>query len=186
MVHQESQHFINYKKKYTGVYFENTQEVGDIYPVETKPKETLEISNFISVPNTHVLLKDESGQYTSGKCNIGPVEIKRRYRIGYIGLILMILFILIAEIFGIPGLWKLLIFIPAYYSFSGFIQARKKFCYVYGYKGVYSLKGRQTFTRVSDEDSVRADRKTVFEIVSMVIAGSAIVTAVYYYLSNFF
>ena len=131
------------------------------------------------------LQEDESSQYTPGRCNLGPVEIKRRYRIGYIGLILMILFILLAEIFKIPRMWKLLLFIPAYYSFSGFIQARKKFCYIYGYKGVFSLKGRKTFTRIFDETSIREDRKTVFEIVSMVIVSSGIITAVYYFLSDY-
>jgi hypothetical protein len=134
----------------------------------------------------HELQEAESGQYTSGKCNIGPVEIKRRYRIGYIGFILMICFIAFAEIFRVPGLWKLLIFIPTFYSLSGFIQAWKKFCYVYGYIGVFSLKGRKSFTRVSDEISIREDRKTVLKIVSWVLAGSVLVTALYYFLSEGF
>ncbi len=125
----------------------------------------------------------EINQYKAGQCNIGPIEIKRRYRIGFAGLILMILFILFAELSGIPKLWKLLLFIPAYFTLSGFIQAWNKFCYVYGFKGVFSMEGRKIFPRVKDEQNLEQDRKKVFQILAYVIIGGAALTAVYYFLS---
>jgi len=96
----------------------------------------------------------------------------------------MIAFIIFAEYFRIPRLWKLLLFLPVYYSLSGFIQARMKFCYVYGYIGVFSLEGRKTFSRVRDEESMKRDRRTVFQILTWIITGSGILTALYYFLSQ--
>lgn len=131
-----------------------------------------------------LLEKTEINQYAPGRCNIGPVEIKRRYRIGYTGLILMIVFIVLAELFRFAQPWKLLLFIPSFYALSGFIQAWKKFCYVYGYIGVFSFEGRKTFTKVHDNQFKRSDRKTVVQLISLIVLGSGIMTALYYFLPD--
>jgi hypothetical protein len=124
-----------------------------------------------------------SQEYVPGNCNIGPEEIKKRYRIGYIGLAFLVLFVIWAEVYGIPQSWKLFIFAPSVYALSGFLQARQKFCFVYGYKGIFSTKGRRVFSRVKDDHALRKDRNMAFLIVSRVLIGSAIITLLYYFLS---
>ncbi len=125
--------------------------------------------------------KEETG-YHAGQCNIGPVEIKRRLRIGYIGLILMIVFILFAEYYQVPKVWKLFIFLPAFYCLSGFIQARKKFCYVYGYQGLMSFKGRKSLSKVKENSDLHRDRKNAIEIIAYIFIGSTVITLLYFFL----
>jgi hypothetical protein len=126
---------------------------------------------------------DPVGGYTPGNCNIGPMEIKRRYRIGYIGLVLMGLFIICAEAFHLPQAWKFFLFAPAVYAFSGFLQAWQKFCFLYGYMGVFSLEGRKTFSRIKDNQDRQKDRRKAIQLISKVVLGSSVITLLYYFLS---
>ena len=123
-------------------------------------------------------------QYIPGNCNIGSAEIRRRYRIGYIGLVLTILWIVIISLFHLPSYMKLLIFLPLYYSLSGFIQARYKFCYVYGWQGLSSIAGRKTFARTKDQEALAKDKKLSRKIIFEVLAGSFLLTALYFFLTR--
>ena len=93
-------------------------------------------------------------QYIPGKCNLGAVEIRRRYRIGFIGTSIALIFVLIIHLFDLPHL-KFLLFLPVYYALSGFIQARNKFCYIYGFKGVASVIGRKKFQKIRDDEHLK-------------------------------
>jgi len=122
--------------------------------------------------------------YKPGTCNIGKTEIKRRYKIGFIGLGWMIFVILVIELFNLPSFFKIFLFIPAFYFTSGFIQAFNKFCYVYGLKGVASLVGRKKFQDVSDEAFFKADRKKAFIIITFVTLSSVALTILYFLISR--
>jgi len=128
-------------------------------------------------------LKDiqTEGNYVPGQCNIGLDEIRKRMRIGYIGLALMILFIFLAEYYGFPQIWKLALFAPAVYAFSGFIQARQKFCFLFGFIGVFNIAGRKS--RVGDDLKIKKDRNKAFGIIAQVFISSLLVTLVYYFLT---
>lgn len=119
-------------------------------------------------------------EYIPGTCNLGPEEIRRRYRIGYVGLALMAVVILSNEIFRFPIVFKTLLFFPAFYMISGFIQAIKRFCYVYGFKGIISLKGRRIFDQVMDEESLRQDRKLAILFVLISTIGGILITFIYF------
>jgi len=121
-------------------------------------------------------------QYKPGACNIGPAEIRRRYWIGYTGLVLMAALILCVEWFHLPRIARLGLFIPAVYTFSGFVQAVKRFCFVYGWKSVASLSGRRKFNKITNENFQRQDRNTAISIVGMVLICSAILTTIYFFL----
>ena len=119
-------------------------------------------------------------EYIPGQCNIGPAEIRKRNRIGFIGLALMIAFITIAEVFQFTQGWKLLLFAPTTYALSGFIQARHKFCFMFGYFGVFRMSGKRT--RVIDPVQLRQDRIKAFKIIGQIVLGSVIITLLYYFL----
>jgi hypothetical protein len=125
-----------------------------------------------------------TNQYIPGDCNIGPAEIRRRYRIGYIGLAISVIWIVIVALFDLPSYMKLLIFFPLYYSLSGFIQARYKFCYVYGWQGLSSIGGRKTFTRTKDPEALAKDKKLSRKIVLQVLISSFLLTMVYFFLTR--
>ncbi len=123
-------------------------------------------------------------QYIPGDCNIGPAEIRGRYRIGYIGLAISVIWIVIVALFELPSFMKLLIFLSLYYSLSGFIQARYKFCYVYGWQGLSSIGGRKTFARTKDQEALAKDKKLSRKIVLQVLMGSLLLTALYFFLTR--
>jgi hypothetical protein len=120
-------------------------------------------------------------QYLSGTCNIGEAEIQQRRRIGYIGLALTIITIIIyltliysiklAPIFGI------LVFIPAIISTIGLLQARKKFCAAYGLAHEQNVSLKLGVTRqVEDEISRRKDRNKALRIIFQSVVYAFIIT----------
>ncbi|MGB4849252.1 MAG: hypothetical protein WBP41_15110 [Saprospiraceae bacterium] len=121
--------------------------------------------------------------YKPGTCNLGKQEIDRRFRIGFIGLGLMIILIISIEFFRLPSFYKIFLFLPAFYSVSGFIQAFNKFCYIYGLKGIASLTGRKKFQNISNEAYAKADRKKAFGIIMITTLSSLVLTVFYIVLS---
>ena len=124
----------------------------------------------------------EVSEYQPGTCNLGVEEVRRRYRNGFIGLFLMIGYILFVKWMDLPDSYKLGLFIPSFYSVSGFLQAVKKFCYVYGWKGLSSLSGMRKFQIVKDKDFLKQDQRTALMIVFIVTLASIFLTAIYYFL----
>jgi hypothetical protein len=119
--------------------------------------------------------------YIPGKCNIGPDEIRKRFRIGYIGFALIVIFIILAEMYHIPQIWKLALFAPAVYAMSGFLQAFQRFCFAFGLFGVFSTSGRRA--RVGDALKIKKDRNKAFVLLTQVFISSLLVTLVYYFLT---
>jgi len=122
----------------------------------------------------------EENTYSPGSCNIGPEEVNRRYIIGFTGLVLMAVYILCVERLDLPRILKLGLFFPAFYGVSGFLQAIRRFCFVYGWKGVTSLSGRRNFKKVTDEVYLRQDRKTAITVILLVCLGSAVIAGLYF------
>lgn len=125
--------------------------------------------------------KNTNEAYIPSQCNIGPAEIRKRNRIGFIGLALMVVFVTLAEVYQIPKGWKLLLFAPTAYALSGFIQARHKFCFVFGYFGLFNIRGKRT--RIIEPGQLRQDRLKAFKIVGQIFLGSLLITLLYYFLS---
>jgi hypothetical protein len=122
----------------------------------------------------------EVNEYLPGTCNIGPDEVRRRYRIGFIGLFLMIVYILFVKWLDLPDIYKLGLFIPAFYCVSGFLQAIKKFCFVYGWRGLSSLSGMRKFQTIKGKNFLKQDRRTAINFVLIVTFCSIVLTAIYY------
>ena len=126
--------------------------------------------------------KPSTDIYLPGDCNIGPVEIQRRRNIGYLGLSWMVICILLLELLKADLAYKLLLFGPSVVAFSGFFQARQKFCFLYGFRGVSSMLGRRKFSTVVDQSALRKDKIRALKLVLQVVLASALVTTIYYFL----
>ncbi len=120
-------------------------------------------------------------EYIPGTCNIGPQEIRRRYAIGYTGIVLVLVIFLLLEWTDAPRQFRLLVFPPLFYTFSGFIQAKRKFCYFYGWRGVFSITGRKQIQSVEGIRNRRKDRLTALALVSLTTLLSFLFTMVYYF-----
>lgn len=124
----------------------------------------------------------KSQTYIAGVCNLGKDEIQKRYRMGWTGLAVLVILVLIIQ-FLQPGRgFRLLIIIPLYYTLSGFIQARHRFCFVYGYLGVYSLLALRDVHRVADAEDRRKDRVKALRIVGAITFASLLLTLAYYFI----
>lgn len=116
-------------------------------------------------------------QYSAGVCNIGEAEIKQRRRLGYIGLglTLIVIIVYLGLIYSIQldPFFGVIIFIPAEMATIGFIQARKKFCAAYGLTRQQNVSSNLGLTiKIEDVSAQRDDRNKAFKIVfqSLVIA----------------
>ena len=78
-------------------------------------------------------------QYIPGVCNIGPAEIKRRTRSGWVGVIATILLWVVFWLFHVPAPWRLLLFFPAAVGATGFLQAAMHFCAAFGMQGIFNF-----------------------------------------------
>jgi hypothetical protein len=117
---------------------------------------------------------DAGGEAPS--CNIGTEETARRRRVGYLGLGLSILWIVAVELFSLGPVFRLMVFFPAGVAFSGFLQARARFCMAYGARGVASLSGLQQFVRSSDP---YGDKRRAMMMLGQVVLYSTLVAALY-------
>lgn len=109
-------------------------------------------------------------KYISGSCNIGKLEIVQRRRIGYIGLIITLLFLIIylflIFIIELEPLIGLLIFLPTFISAIGFIQARQNFCAAYGLGKRYNVGVVLGLTSsIEDRESQIKDRNKAIKII---------------------
>lgn len=118
-------------------------------------------------------------QYSAGICNIGEAEIVQRRRIGYIGLGLTLIAIIIylGLIYSIKlnPFFGVIIFIPAEMSTIGLIQARKKFCAAYGLTQQQNVSSSLGLTiKIKDDVFQREDRNKALKIIfqSLVFAGA--------------
>ncbi len=124
-------------------------------------------------------------KYVSGQCNIGPEEVAHRYRLGYAGLILFCLFVSVIELAHLPHLWRITVVIPAGIALAGFGQAIHRFCFMYGLRGVFGMQGYRKVNRIEAASDLRRDRRKAALLIAIVLGGSILITALYYYTSEY-
>jgi hypothetical protein len=105
-----------------------------------------------------------AGVYQPGVCNIGKEEINRRRLAGHVGLAVTLLGLAGLVAIDAPPLARLLLFLPAAVSASGYIQARLKFCAAYGQRGMFNFGGRSDATEIVDAEARARDRRRARQI----------------------
>jgi hypothetical protein len=114
----------------------------------------------------------EADGYRPGACNIGPAEIARRRRTGWVGLGAAAVLAAALLIVDAPAAARWLLALPLAVGAIGFLQAHFRFCAAYGAAGIrnYGAIG-DTVGRVEDAAARRADRS---KAVAIALAGGAI------------
>ncbi len=97
-------------------------------------------------------------EYAPGVCNIGPAEIARRRRVGWIGLGATVVVLGLLIVIDAGRWWMLLLFPPATMSAAGFLQAHFRFCAGFSRAGVFNFGPIGQTEQVTDEGSRVADR----------------------------
>jgi hypothetical protein len=99
----------------------------------------------------------ESG-YQAGVCNIGGREVKLRLRFGQVALAVTVATTVLLFWMKVAPLWRLVLFLPAMSSASGYLQARSGFCSGFGAKGLSNFGAKGENVAVADEESRKKDR----------------------------
>ncbi len=97
--------------------------------------------------------------YVPGVCNIGPAEITRRRRLGWLGLVASVVLVGILIAVDAGRWWWLLLFLPVTMSASGFLQAHFRFCAGFSRAGVFNFGPLGQTQDVTDDESLAADRR---------------------------
>lgn len=118
--------------------------------------------------------------YQPGACNIGPAEIARRRNAGWVGLAVTIGSFATLVWTNRNPWWRLLLFLPASLSASGFLQARSRFCSGFARQGVFNFGAPGKTQAVPDDDARAADQKKAARInlVTLAIGAATAVIAV--------
>jgi hypothetical protein len=104
------------------------------------------------------------GEYRPGACNIGPAEIARRRRTGYLGLAAAALLAVFLVAVDASGTARLLVGIPLAGGAMGFLQARFRFCAGFGMAGVRNFGAVGSVERVEEAAARHADRMKAYRI----------------------
>lgn len=114
---------------------------------------------------------DDTGHYIPGVCNIGPAEIQLRKRLGWWGsLVTVILWALLVSL-GTSAWWRLILFVPAFFSANGFLQGFMHFCAGFGMRGLFNFNPQVSQTDTVSQAEFRAkDRRKALRIFAYAAA----------------
>ena len=124
------------------------------------------------------------GEYVPGTCNIGPEEIARRRLSGHIGLVASVALFAILVAVHAPAATRLLLFLTAGISATGYLQAALHFCAGFGSRGVYNFGPVGSVIDVASDEAHARDRRRSIEIglasalIGVVVAVGAFVIPV--------
>jgi hypothetical protein len=105
-------------------------------------------------------------QYLPGGCNIGPAEIARRVRVGHVGVAATVLLAVILWALDAARPWRLTLALPASMAAAGYLQARFRFCFDFGFRGVYNFDALGHEQRVVAEEARAADRRRAVQLAA--------------------
>jgi hypothetical protein len=107
---------------------------------------------------------DPDATYQPGVCNIGPDEIRRRRRSGFIGLIGAVGLFAVLVAVGAPPIARALVGLPTVIAASGFLQAHLRFCAGFGQLGVFNFGTVGDTEQVIDDTARAKDRARARQI----------------------
>jgi len=104
-------------------------------------------------------------KYIPGVCNIGPEEIKKRKQAGWMGFIATVALWAVFVWFGVAPAWRLLLFLPAMMSATGFLQAYMHFCAYFGFASLFNFDDVGKTDSVSQAEFRAKDRRRAWQII---------------------
>ena len=116
--------------------------------------------------------------YRPGACNIGPAEIARRRRAGWLGVVGAAALAAALVLLDAPAVARWVVALPLTAGAVGFLQAHFRFCVAYGMSGVRNLGALGSVVRVEGATARSADRNHSIGILLAAgvigLAGSAL------------
>jgi len=117
-------------------------------------------------------------EYVPGVCNIGSAEVARRRNAGWVGLAIRAAAFVALVWTDVSPWWRLLLFLPAMLSASGFLQAHFRFCAGFSRAGVFNFRAVGETHQVTNSDERAQDRRRGNQISIYAAVIGAIVAVV--------
>ena len=124
-------------------------------------------------------LDDAPDSDRAGACNIGPAEIARRRRAGYVGVFAAVALALALLVFDAPAVARLAVAVPLSVGILGFLQARSRFCVAYGMGGLRNFGELGAETKIADTADRLADRRRAILMGSGAFIASVAIAGVF-------
>lgn len=125
--------------------------------------------------------ESQDNYYIPGVCNIGKEEIRKRTKAGWSGLILTIITAALVLWLGADRWWRLLIFIPAMMSATGFIQAYSKFCVYFGFGHLFNFGETGKKDTIVQAEFRAKDRVRAWQVLGYALGVSIVITLLFFY-----
>lgn len=109
-------------------------------------------------------------EYSSGSCNIGGAEVRRRKVSGVIGGVFAIIFYVACISLDAPKGIRALVFIPLVITWTGWLQSRNKFCMAFGLMGVFNFGRLGDASHVADAEARAMDRNRAMVLLAQAVA----------------
>jgi hypothetical protein len=120
--------------------------------------------------------------YQPGVCNIGPAEIRQRRRMGWVGLAVTVVYLVLAFALAWPPALRLLAFLPAVLSANGFLQGAFHFCVRFGTQGLFNFDDLGKEEAVHEKEYRKLDQRKAIQIVVYSVLIAAVVAVVAYFI----
>ncbi len=121
-------------------------------------------------------------EYIPGVCNIGPVEIANRRKIGITWTLISIILATALFYFNFPTWLRFIIILPATIAFSGWYQAKFHFCAGYGMSGLYNVANSLGKSdTVQQAEFRKKDKAKAQQIFGLSIVSAAIIATILYF-----
>jgi hypothetical protein len=105
-------------------------------------------------------------EYKPGVCNIGSAEIAKRKHAGWIGAGVTAILGLVIFWLRVPAVWRLSLFVPAFFAATGFLQGFMHFCAGFGMKGVFNFDQVGQTEKIEQEEYRTRDRRKAQQILA--------------------
>ena len=115
--------------------------------------------------------------YSPGKCNIGPNEIRKRYLAGLAGFIVTVILAVILFILRVNYLFFVLLILPLFLGFIGFYQGYKRFCVANAIKGVYVISDTKKGS-IKNKALHVIDLKKAGVLITYALISAAVITVI--------
>jgi len=119
--------------------------------------------------------------YRPGECNIGKNEIRKRYALGLVCLLVAGLLASVVFCLSLPAWSLLLCFIPLFLGAEGIFQGYFHFCAGFATRRIFDFSGSSDEKgAVTEKEAHNLDMRKAMRINLYSLAASAIVTAAFY------
>lgn len=117
--------------------------------------------------------------YQPGACNIGPTEVRRRRRLGIVGLAIAVAVATVLLLVDADPAIRILVAVPMAGALSGLIQARLQFCANYGWRGVRDAGGAGAPQPVDSADARALDRRRSIQVFGASVLGGLVAAVLF-------